>query len=281
MNSSQNSIDNNSNLLAKDKIQHNKSNIVRIPKMEIPRKNGKSDINKTKSPSKTKDDNNISINPSYCQSLTTCRTSNNEQYEHSKLNVIIPDFIARKEKLDKFISEINLPLSYSDLLLENGFDSLEVLISQTKNGVAITYQNLKDIGIKLPGERSKILVHLEEISGNFEIISNKLNIYNNDKGQNSSITLFLEKLNLGKYINNFLVNGYYNIELLFVQMNTRQPITEEILTKDIGIKGIDARHFLLILDKFCKCYVLINKDGEVGVLENTNKDKPCNICSIF
>ena len=39
---------------------------------------------------------------------------------------------------------------------EASFD-LEVLINQMKKGLALSYQNLKDIGINSPGDRAKIL----------------------------------------------------------------------------------------------------------------------------
>ena len=39
------------------------------------------------------------------------------------------------------------------MLIENGFDDLNVLINQMKKGLSITYQNLKDIGILNPGDK--------------------------------------------------------------------------------------------------------------------------------
>ena len=96
--------------------------------------------------------NNLSLNPSYIQSLTTCHTS------------------IKYSKIYEFINEINLPKEYAFNLIDNGFDNLEMLISQTKNGIALTYENLREIGIKKPGERIKILIHLEEISVNFKFL---------------------------------------------------------------------------------------------------------------
>ena len=112
--------------------------------------------------------NNLSLNPSYIQSLTTCHTS------------------LKYSKIFEFITEINLPKEYSYNLIDNGFDNLEMLISQTKNGIALTYENLREIGIKKPGERIKILIHLEEISENFKFILPK-SIYNNNNNDNLGI----------------------------------------------------------------------------------------------
>ena len=186
-------------------------------------------FNKLKSSSSQKDENlnhcnRLSINPSYIQSLTTCHTLNKD---HSESPIIINkslNTLNKKNEIYKFITEINLPKEYTNNLIDNGFDVLEVLISQTKKGTALTYHNLKEIGIKLPGERAKILIHLEELAGNFPYYLDDDTIYfnldksieNNDKKQykNNSLYKFLSSINLEKYYKNFIYNGYYNVELL-------------------------------------------------------------------
>jgi hypothetical protein len=127
------------------------------------------------SPLKKKDEllnyyNNNSINPSIVQSLTTSNSINKESYESPLLRSKSSKSIDKKTELCKFITEINLPIVYGNYLLDNGFDDLEVLISITKNGIAISNQNLKDLGITVPGDRAKILIHLEEMAGNFPFI---------------------------------------------------------------------------------------------------------------
>ena len=47
----------------------------------------------------------------------------------------------KKDKIFEFITEINLPKEYGNNLIDNGFDNLDVLIIQTKNGIALTYEN--------------------------------------------------------------------------------------------------------------------------------------------
>ena len=86
--------------------------------------------------------NRISINPSYVQSLTTCHTLNKEHFESisPKANHLSLKDINRKSSLYKFIQEINLPKEYANILIDNGFDILEVLICQTKKSIAITDQ---------------------------------------------------------------------------------------------------------------------------------------------
>jgi hypothetical protein len=46
--------------------------------------------------------------------------------------------------------------------LKNGFDDLNLLITQIKSDLAINDANLKDIGVACPGDRAKILIKLEE-----------------------------------------------------------------------------------------------------------------------
>lgn len=107
-------------------------------------------FNKLKSSSSQKDENlnhcnRLSINPSYIQSLTTCHTLNKD---HSESPIIINkslNTLNKKNEIYKFITEINLPKEYTNNLIDNGFDVLEVLISQTKKGTALTYHNLKKL----------------------------------------------------------------------------------------------------------------------------------------
>ena len=183
---------------------------------------------------------NRSINPSCVQSLTTSHTINRDQNESPVINTIKTKSIDKKEELFKFISEINLPKSYAESLIDNGFDDLEMLVFQTKNSIALSDQNLKDIGINHPGDRAKILIHLEELAGNFPFLLEKNIIYSNktEENTNNSLYKFLTSINLDEYIQTFIDNGYYNAELLYIQMISKYPITEEILKKDFGIGKI-------------------------------------------
>ena len=225
--------------------------------------------------------NNLSLNPSYIQSLTTCHTS------------------LKYSKIFEFITEINLPKEYAYNLIDNGFDNLEMLISQTKNGIALTYENLREIGIKKPGERIKILLHLEEISENFHFIFPK-SIYNNNDNDNSGIKnksntlkIFLEKIEEKKYFKNFWENGIYNIEVLFVQMISKQPLNENILMNDLNIKKQDANKIIIKLYEYSRKYInklkIMNKRKKTEeniisnssiIYEENNMIKSCD-CILF
>jgi hypothetical protein len=196
----------------------------------------------------------------------------------------------KKNEIIKFISEINLPQRYSEILIENGFDDLAVLTNQMKKGLALSYQNLKDIGINNPGDRAKILIHLEEISQNFEFILENDVIYSNTipEEKTGSLYYFLLKLNLEEYFNNFIENGYNNAELLFIQMASKNPVTEDIIKNDFGIEKIGhLQRIMISLKEESKKYV-----GSLTKKENNDKNKniiyeenpylnSCDACSIF
>ena len=179
-----------------------------------------------------------------------------------------------------------------------GFDDLDVLIYQAKHGIALTYENLRDIGIKKPGERIKILIHLEEISDNFNFFIPK-NIFMDEfdkKNNYNSLKIFLEKIGMNKFLKNFLENGIYNSELLYIQMSTKQPLTDNILINDLGINRKDAKTIIIKLKEISKNYInkikIMNKrnireirdvniNNKSFIYEENNKNKSCDMCILF
>ena len=252
------------------------------------------EINIFPSPLKKKESNNInllnsiSIKSSYLQSLKTSHSLSKEHELSPILKNKITKIIDKKIELIKFILELNLPEKYAEILIENGFDDLDVLTKQMKLGLSLTYQNLKDIGLGNPGERAKILIHLEEISDNFDFILDKEVIYCNKlpEEKSGSLFLFLKKINLEEYFNNFLDNGYNNAELLFVQMSSKNPINEEILKNDIDIKKLghlqrimfslkeETKKYINNLEKNCKKYKFVEFEDNPYV-------NSCQACFIF
>lgn len=232
--------------------------------------------------------NNISVNPSYIQSLTTCHSTNKENKElYNSLKF---------SKIIEFITEINLPKEYANILIDNGFDNLDVLIYQAKHGIALTYENLRDIGIKKPGERIKILVHLDEISNNFNFYFPK-KIFSDDYEINNgfnTIKNFLEKIGMKKFLNNFIQNGIYNVELLYIQMGSKQSLKKDILIDDLDINSNDAKKIFFKLYENSRNYInkmkILNKrnikdyqdiNNKSIVYEENNKNKSCDMCILF
>ena len=234
--------------------------------------------------------NNISINPTYIQSLTTCHTTNKENKDlYTSLSC---------SKIFEFITEINLPKEYAIDLIDNGFDNLDVLIYQTKHGIALTYENLRDIGIKKLGERIKILVRLEEVSDNFNFFFPKKIFFDDldTKNEFNSLKIFLEKIEMNKFLNNFFKNGIYNVELLNIQMGSKQPLNENILINDLNINKNDANKIIIKLYESSRKYInkmkIMNKRNSTKLKdisinntiinhEENNEIKSCHMCILF
>lgn len=253
------------------------------------------DLKCNSSPLKKRDELNFnissSINPSVVQSLTTAHSLNKEQLESPLLNNKEAKIISKKDQLFQFILEINLPKIYANYLLENGFDDLEVLISQARDGIALTDQHLKEIGITLPGERAKILIHLEELSGNFPFNLERNIIYSNKNVENkdSSLYIFFSSLNLEEYILKFKKSGYYNVELLYMQMISKYPITEDILINDFGLKNSEhIKKIMLNLKNRSQNYIhklykknIDDKNNRTIIYENNPYMRSCETCNII
>ena len=247
------------------------------------------------SPLKKKDDifnsynNKVNI-PSCLHSLTTSATLNNkEQFESPLIKNRSLQLKDKKMELSKFMLDIKLPKIYAKNLVENGFDDLEVLIMQTKNGTAISDNNLKDIGISSPGDRAKILIHLEEMAGNFPFLLEKNIIYSNKIEENNTLYKFLTSIKLAEYIKIFYKKGYYNVELLLIQMVSKYPINENILKNDFGINNIGVinriiQNLSLCSEKYIK--KLKNKTTENNYYKSCEYNinpyvKTCDGCLIF
>ena len=234
---------------------------------------------------------NSSINPSVVQSMTTAHSLNKEQLESPLLNNKVTKSFDKKAQLFKFILEINLPEIYANYLLENGFDDLEVLISQARDGIALTDQHLKEIGITLPGERAKILIHLEELAGNFPFTLESNIIYSNKNVENkdSSLYIFFSSINLEEYISKFKKSGYYNVELLYMQMISKYPITEDVLENDFGMKNTEhIKKIMLNLKNRSQNYIhklykknIDDKNNRTIIYENNPYMKSCETCNLI
>ena len=121
---------------------------------------------------------------------------------------------------------------------------------------------LKSIGISIPGDRAKILIRLEEkanlfpfhipkkvyysLDNNADI--NEKYIINNDE-KIIELKRWLKEFKLENYINNFIKNGYYTVELFLFQMISKNPINNDILQFEIGIDKIGHRSRILSILK--------------------------------
>lgn len=278
-------------------IKNNNKNILLDNRQSIPisKSLNPNELKYYTSPTKKKENNYSStgsIKSSYLQSLKTCHTSLKGQYESPVFQNKVKKILDKRMELYNFIKEINLPIKYAEILLDNGFDDLEVLINQTKSGVALSYQNLKEIGVGTPGERGKILIHLEEITDIFNFDIEKDIIYSDKMPdeKTESLYLFLERISLEEYFQIFVDNGYNSAELLFMQMISKNPITEDILKSDLGINKIGhLQRIMISLNEESKKYInnLENKSKKKSkrynhvLYEEKSYLKHCEACSIF
>ena len=197
----------------------------------------------------------------------------NNDINQFNINNISPD-----DSLYKFLSEINLEKKYYFLMNSNGFEDIDLLIEQERTcklNTSITNSALKEIGIYPPGDRAKILIHLEEKAGNYSFAIPKNvyyfleDVYNINNDENiKKIFEWLKVIKVENYLDNFINGGYYSLELILMQMNSKNPINEDIIKDELGIKKVGHRARI------------INKLVEDGRLFwNKLKDKTINIVS--
>ena len=262
------------NIFQYENSDNNNDNDISIKEKYLARNLPIFDSNSTSNTYKRKN-NNISINKINNKIQFSPESENNNN--NIKKN---------ESDLINFFWEINLPSSYAFNFIENGFDDLNILIQMTKKAIAISNQNLKDIGILKAGERAKILIHLEEIAGIFPFPLENNIIYSNNYNCNSLNTLnkFLEECNCIKYINNFILSGYWNSELLFSQMLSKVPINKEILSKDFNINNEnDIDKIMKGLDDGSKNYIskLKTLNKNYYSYSKPNNNYSCESCLIF
>ena len=103
---------------------------------------------------------------------------------------------------------------------------------------------MKEIGINNLGDRTRILIRLEEVANNFGcslpnevyyICENPNKVDVNEDANINKLLQWLNKLNIGEYLDNFILNGYYSLELLLIQMISKNPLNDE---KKPNIKNI-------------------------------------------
>ena len=175
---------------------------------------------------------------------------NKETKDEKKMNKEIKD---TKEELYNFLLKIEME-QYTDILIQEGFDDIDLVINQMKTGNPINDDILREIGIERPGDRAKILIRIQECAGLFEFKIQFEPVYyiNRKKFEFlrydfhvKSLQNWLKKLKLQNYLGNFYNNGYYSPELIFVQKASKFPIDDTILERDLKIENINDRKLIM------------------------------------
>jgi hypothetical protein len=255
---------------------------------------------------------------------------NFSQYIHKKnsttLSICDSSIIIEPEKYPilEWLNEINLSC-YSPLFIKKKIYVIQKIVNRMKKGkIKITPKDIYKIGITIPGHIYRIFVKLELDSGIIdkkimEIIENKkygtkneeINILNNSiynlcgccslkersrstykkkKDNSYEIEQWLIDINMIKYKQNFIENGFDKFEYFFLQMFGNFPIDSNILKDSIGITNEKDRDLILLqLQKEVKYLTLksrnsknnsilkIDKKHETNFKENNKDSQECSI----
>ena len=191
--------------------------------------------------------------------------------------------------LRNFLSQINLQ-KYFSILKINGFDNINLLIEQMKTNVPIKDSELKKAGIKIPGDRAKILIRLEEKGNLFPFNVPKTVYYsvNNNINKNSldedkiiiNLKKWLKEFKMENYLNNFIQNGYHSVELFLFQMISKNPIDDDILQFEIGIEKIGHRSRILSILKEESKNIIEKLEKTENIINFKDDNQNCG-CSIY
>ena len=230
-------------------------------------------INHSPNQNKKKRDINININ-----------INNNNNNNNKKVEKIID---CSNKSLYDFLLQIKMQ-KYYDNLNNNGFEYINLIIEDTKMGNYLTDKQLKTIGINIPGDRAKILIRFEEKANMFEFsvpksvyyISNNLDHIEDDLNV-CKLNGWLRNIRLEQYIRNFILNGYFSVDLLLIQTISKNPLTDEILKDEFGIDKLGHRARILNkLKEESKTFSNKLRDSVVS-LQTAENNKICSECSIY
>ena len=248
------------------------------------------------SQSKSKEDDLIIVEPSINTNINGKNNKNNlvnnESIQKKEKNEIKNISINKetKKNLYNFLEKIKME-EYIDILINNGFDDINLVIKQMKKGNPINDDILKEIGIERAGDRAKILIRIQECANlfNFKIPFEEVYYINRKKFEFlkydfhvKNLQNWLKTINLQKYLGNFYNNGYYNPELIFIQDASRFPINDTIIERDLKIENINDRKLLIdSISSSSEKYILELKGKSNNEDNITNPEKEETNCIIF
>ena len=166
----------------------------------------------------------------------------------------------QEQELNNYLSKINMS-QYSQVLIKEGFDDIDLLIKQMKGKQMITDNDLNKVGITIPGHRARILIKLQldacvfsyKVNNTlinehaiFYVSSKSVSEYNQDHYLKELYHWFSD-IKLTEVFNSFYYNGYHSVDLMLFQMMSNNPFTDEMLEKDFNVNKIG--HRLRIMNK--------------------------------
>ena len=201
-------------------------------------------------------------------------------------------------------------LSYYNLLIENNMYDIDQIISDIKsNNLILGYKEIEDLGIRKPGHIFRLLLKLEIDSGNLDnnIFNNILSKFtiscslsNNiiltssvsdirccgicNKNLNSyikrtnwpynDIFSFLKFKDLWNFKENFLHNGFDQLEYVLLQLFSKYKFSNSILNDCLHIYSEKDKNF--VLSKLYEEKMSIAKECNIDYDENENKENNNN-----
>ena len=258
----------------------------------------KNDQGITESDGYIKEDGLFIIEPSI--DVSNVEDAFSEQTQTENEEVFKNDEIKEKklinDNLYTFLKNIGME-KYNELLENEGFDDINLIVEQMKNGLPINDDALREIGIEKPGDRARILIRIQEVSHMFGFKIPFEPIYYICKKQFKllkydfkvkAVQNWLKKIQLQKYVENFFNGGYYSPELIFLQKASKFPINDTILERDLKIDNANDRKLIMssissnsknyVNELQKNCTKKKNKNNENNL---KNKEKEENKCFIF
>ena len=203
-------------------------------------------------------------------------------------------------------------LSYYNLLIENNMYDIDQLITDIKNNnISLGYKEIEDLGIRKPGHIFRLLLKLEIDSGNLDnVIFNSIlskftiscslsnnivltssicdikccGLCNKNANYNSymkrtnwpynDIFTFLKFKDLWKYKENFLHNGFDQMEYILLQLFSKYKFNKNILNDCLHIYSEKEKNF--VLNKLYEEKMSLAKECGFDYDENENKENENN-----
>ena len=220
----------------------------------------------------------IEINNDF--NLSTINSQNNCEKKEKEIK-------CDNKPLYEFLSQINMQ-KYYDNLNNNGFEYINMVIDDIKLGNYLTDEQLKSIGISIPGDRAKILIRLEEKSNLFDFNVSKSVYYCLNNLEKIKLDINIIKLNnwlkdikLEQYLKSFIDNGYYSLDLLLMQSLSKNPLNNDILKNELNIEKLGHRTRILNkLKEESKNYLNNLRNSSVTFHAEENS-KICSECFII
>ena len=232
-----------------------------------------------------KGDNNSSISniPNIPINEDINTKNKNKNKKEKKIEKIIN---CNNKSLFDFLMQIHMEKYYNNLN-NNGFEYINMIIDDTKVGNYLTDKQLKLIGINIPGDRAKILIRFEEKANMFEFNIPKsvyYVCYNLEQIENEfnvcKLNGWLRNIRLEQYLKNFILNGYFSLDLLLIQSISKNPLTDEILKDEFGIEKLGHRARILNKLKEESKYFSGKLRDSVVSFQTEENSKICSECFI-